>query len=307
MQAFDKKKNKWFSVLFGWSSTKLVGASCTILKNEHPNLASAEIHAAMFELVDEMTRHGGFWIDKETVINTLLRFNPRLDKDTAESIIKVFVEVGLFVSKDETMGTRTLKSYSSPCLLQVESATSKRAIASRKNGKKHISKEEKEKQRLQNNAEESPQEQHFTDNEAKFSELDCEEEPFDLFASESKEKKPKMKTQKAIEEMEGSGLVWILNDGSKWELPKSILEEFKKNYPAIDVEQELRNCIGWNISVPKNRKTKSGILPHIRCWLSKNQNSARESNGIGNYRNYNRPNKFGVYDESSLTSSEGYE
>lgn len=77
-----------------------------------------------------------------------------------------------------------------------------------------------------------------------------------------------------LPEEEKTSFVWVLNDGSKWILPKSQLETFKTLYPAIDVEQELRNSIGWNLTNQKNRKTKSGIGKHINTWLSNAQNRA---------------------------------
>ena len=85
--------------------------------------------------------------------------------------------------------------------------------------------------------------------------------------AESYEKNP-------LSEEEKTGFVWKLNDGSDWELARPYLETFKTLYPGIDVEQELRNSIGWSIANPKNRKTKTGILKHLTTWLGNAQNRA---------------------------------
>lgn len=74
---------------------------------------------------------------------------------------------------------------------------------------------------------------------------------------------------------EKTAFVWILNTGEEWTLKRSDLEKFKELYPGIDVEQELRNSIGWNLTNPKNRKTKTGILKHLNTWLSNSQNRAK--------------------------------
>ena len=78
----------------------------------------------------------------------------------------------------------------------------------------------------------------------------------------------------SLSEEEKTGFVWKLNDGSDWELARPYLETFKTLYPGIDVEQELRNSIGWSIANPKNRKTKTGILKHLTTWLGNAQNRA---------------------------------
>lgn len=56
------------------------------------------------------------------------------------------------------------------------------------------------------------------------------------------------------------------------------VEHYKELYPAVDVEQELRNMVGWLEANPSNRKTKNGIKRFISNWLSKEQNRARAFN-----------------------------
>lgn len=51
--------------------------------------------------------------------------------------------------------------------------------------------------------------------------------------------------------------------------------EYRKLYPAVDLEQELRAMRGWLLSNPKLRKTKSGMMRFINNWLSKAQNRGK--------------------------------
>ncbi|CAI1687960.1 hypothetical protein [Serratia fonticola] len=80
-----------------------------------------------------------------------------------------------------------------------------------------------------------------------------------------------------VEEIPAMPEVFIalpLNDNSEYPISTEYLAELNGLYPAIDVEQELRNQRGWLLSNPKNRKTKSGIKRFITAWLAKAQNSA---------------------------------
>lgn len=63
----------------------------------------------------------------------------------------------------------------------------------------------------------------------------------------------------------------ILNDKSYFDIPVSKVEKWKEIYPAVDVEQELREMSDWAESNPTRRKTKKGISTFIRNWLSKEQ------------------------------------
>ncbi len=63
----------------------------------------------------------------------------------------------------------------------------------------------------------------------------------------------------------------ILNDKSYFDIPVSKVEKWKEIYPAVDVEQELREMSDWAESNPTRRKTRKGILTFIRNWLSKEQ------------------------------------
>lgn len=64
-----------------------------------------------------------------------------------------------------------------------------------------------------------------------------------------------------------------LVDGSEYPLLRQKVEQWKPLFPAIDVEQQIRLCLAWNIDNPRRRKTKEGILRHINTWLTKAQNN----------------------------------
>jgi len=79
----------------------------------------------------------------------------------------------------------------------------------------------------------------------------------------------------------------LLIDGSYYSVCQSDVEKYASLYPAVDVEQEFRNMIGWLDSNPKNRKTPRGIVRFINGWLCRTQDSARPSNSKPSV-----PNKF---------------
>jgi hypothetical protein len=66
-----------------------------------------------------------------------------------------------------------------------------------------------------------------------------------------------------------------LIDGTDFEISVEMVAELSCLYPAVDVEQQLRNMRGWLLANPKNRKTKAGIMRFVNSWLSREQNSAR--------------------------------
>ena len=62
-----------------------------------------------------------------------------------------------------------------------------------------------------------------------------------------------------------------LNDKSEYAVSVDDVAEYKKLYPAADVEQALRNMKGWCDDHPMNRKTKVGIKRFIGSWLRREQ------------------------------------
>ena len=69
-----------------------------------------------------------------------------------------------------------------------------------------------------------------------------------------------------------------LIDGSEFPIAQKTVDELSGLYPAVDVEQQLRNMRGWLLANPKNRKTKAGIMRFVNSWLSREQNQARPQN-----------------------------
>ena len=69
-----------------------------------------------------------------------------------------------------------------------------------------------------------------------------------------------------------------LNDKTFHAVTEEDVSKYRELYPAVNVEQELRNMYGWLDSNPKRLKTRGGIKRFITNWLSK------EQNGGGNYR-----------------------
>ena len=71
-----------------------------------------------------------------------------------------------------------------------------------------------------------------------------------------------------------------LVDGTDFEISVETATELSGLYPAVDVEQQLRNMRGWLWANPKNRKTKAGIMRFVNSWLSREQNSARPAKAV---------------------------
>ena len=104
----------------------------------------------------------------------------------------------------------------------------------------------------------------------------------DTFCPElsTKASEPKPKKEKAMEP-EAPVELLPLNDGSGWRPSLSLYEEYKRLYPAVNIDQEFRNMRGWCNSNPSRRKTKAGIKRFVTNWLSKEQNrgAGRRSSG----------------------------
>lgn len=64
----------------------------------------------------------------------------------------------------------------------------------------------------------------------------------------------------------------MLNDKTEYPVYPEQVREWAALYPAVNVEQELRNMKGWCTANPSKRKTGSGILRFITSWLAKEQN-----------------------------------
>ena len=62
-----------------------------------------------------------------------------------------------------------------------------------------------------------------------------------------------------------------LNDGSEFFAEEKDMAEWKLAYPAVDVEQELREMRSWCLANPKLCKTRNGVRRFIVSWLSRQQ------------------------------------
>ena len=71
----------------------------------------------------------------------------------------------------------------------------------------------------------------------------------------------------------------------EFQVTESMAKEFAQLYPAVDIEQELRNIRAWCISNPQKRKTKAGATRFLNSWLSRQQNNPHR--GVYNGRSTN--------------------
>lgn len=70
---------------------------------------------------------------------------------------------------------------------------------------------------------------------------------------------------------QASGFLIPLNDGSEWAVTARTLAEWVQSFPAVDVDQELRQMRAWSLANPERRKTARGIAAFVVRWLSKAQ------------------------------------
>jgi hypothetical protein len=70
-----------------------------------------------------------------------------------------------------------------------------------------------------------------------------------------------------------SGFAIPLNDGSEWAVTTRTLAEWVQSFPAVDVEQELREMRAWAMANPTKRKTSRGVAAFIVRWLGKAQDT----------------------------------
>ena len=93
--------------------------------------------------------------------------------------------------------------------------------------------------------------------------------------SETPQRQPPPKTDKKSETIEvepvPSGYKIILLDKSFYEIPLEKLNFWKESYPAVDVEQEIRNMEAWADANPTRRKTRNGVVRFITNWLKREQ------------------------------------
>ena len=80
-----------------------------------------------------------------------------------------------------------------------------------------------------------------------------------------------------------SGYVFPLQKkGEVWELPAAMLQQFREDFPHLDVERHIREARSWCQTNPTKRKTPKGMPRFLSAWLTKAQNSGRGSPRGGN-------------------------
>ena len=79
-----------------------------------------------------------------------------------------------------------------------------------------------------------------------------------------------------------------LKNGVYYNLYDKHIELYKTLYPNINVEQEIKNIIGWNLANVNKRKTLKGIQKHINFWLQRANNNAIEKDNINFKQKDNR-------------------
>lgn len=70
-----------------------------------------------------------------------------------------------------------------------------------------------------------------------------------------------------------SGILLPLVDKTFYDVLVDKIAMWRKTYPAVDVEQELRRMIAWLDSNLTKRKTRRGIERFINSWLARTQDS----------------------------------
>lgn len=101
------------------------------------------------------------------------------------------------------------------------------------------------------------------------------------------QKAPKKPADKPAEP--ASGILIPLNDGTDFDVPLANIEEWRAAYPAVDVEQQLREMRVWCLNNPVNRKTRRGIGAFATRWLGREQDKAPRGGG---YESYGRSSIF---------------
>jgi hypothetical protein len=93
--------------------------------------------------------------------------------------------------------------------------------------------------------------------------------------------KTKIKTNNSSEPETGSlpagekadiFISFLLNDGTEYDVSADNVKFYAGLYPAVNIEQELRDMTGWCFANKSKRKTRQGAERFINSWLSKKQN-----------------------------------
>lgn len=71
----------------------------------------------------------------------------------------------------------------------------------------------------------------------------------------------------------------LLSDNSTYNVPQESIEVYRGLYPGVDVEQQLRNMVGWSLTAGPKRKTRNGVKRFITAWLIREQDNASKKGG----------------------------
>ena len=86
---------------------------------------------------------------------------------------------------------------------------------------------------------------------------------------------PSAKSSEPASEEEHIDKIFIELDtnrtGETFAVTEGFVSQMKALYPAVDVEQELRNMKAWLMSNPQRRKTFKGMPKFINSWLAREQ------------------------------------
>ena len=83
-----------------------------------------------------------------------------------------------------------------------------------------------------------------------------------------------------------------LNGSALYHVTKQEYEAWQSIYTEINVLQELRQLVDWNLANPTKRKRRAHILSHIHTWLAKEQRQKM--------RNLSYPSSFPITFEHNL-------
>lgn len=93
-----------------------------------------------------------------------------------------------------------------------------------------------------------------------------QEEPIQPHDTPKEQPKPKQQEEEYAE-VEAV----VLNDGTEWRPTQAQYEEYKRLFPAVDVDAEFRTMRAWSQANPSKRKTKGGVMRFATSWLSRTQ------------------------------------
>jgi hypothetical protein len=72
---------------------------------------------------------------------------------------------------------------------------------------------------------------------------------------------------------------FLLNDGTEYDVTAEKVKYYAELYPAVNIEQDLRDITGWCFANKDKRKTRRGAESFINRWLAKTQNTGGSKSG----------------------------